>query len=187
MIRNSQESSRRSAPSASLGRAETIKFLNEIHTTFHGCFPVTGIAHATLVGFLPTSIDSDSILFSIQEIHSSEVIGASALIFFEIRGFGGAFDLRLQLCLDPSVGLVRLQSFSSGISEEEEHRLRYFPRSPAASASNRSPGPIPPACIGCTDYYGVSHGGNRLICGIHPFGAESDTCADYNGGTIVAA
>jgi hypothetical protein len=42
---------------------------------------------------------------------------------------------------------------------------------------------MPTACNGCSNYYGKTHGGNALICAMHPHGAESDSCADFEGAT----
>jgi len=40
--------------------------------------------------------------------------------------------------------------------------------------------PIP--CHGCEDYCGQTHGGDRLVCGIHPYGWEdSNDCPDWRG------
>lgn len=36
----------------------------------------------------------------------------------------------------------------------------------------------PPSCQGCINYYGETHGGNKLICAIHPSGVDGDTCLD---------
>jgi hypothetical protein len=38
-----------------------------------------------------------------------------------------------------------------------------------------------PACVGCINYNGSVYGGNLLICGIYPYGCNSDTCADWEG------
>jgi hypothetical protein len=38
-----------------------------------------------------------------------------------------------------------------------------------------------PACIGCLNYDGSVYGGNLLVCGMHPYGCSSDTCADWEG------
>lgn len=35
------------------------------------------------------------------------------------------------------------------------------------------------ACIGCKYYDGSSYGGNMLICGMHPYGPEDETCQDW--------
>jgi len=40
--------------------------------------------------------------------------------------------------------------------------------------------PIP--CHGCEDYCGQTHGGDRLICGIHPYGwKDGNDCPDWRG------
>jgi len=37
----------------------------------------------------------------------------------------------------------------------------------------------PQVCQGCCFYHGQTYNGNRLICGLHPYGAEDDYCADW--------
>lgn len=36
----------------------------------------------------------------------------------------------------------------------------------------------PAVCKGCTNYHGQTYGGNKLICGIHPYGWDGDECPD---------
>ena len=38
-----------------------------------------------------------------------------------------------------------------------------------------------PACVGCINYNGCVYGGNLLVCGMYPYGCNSDTCADWEG------
>jgi hypothetical protein len=38
-----------------------------------------------------------------------------------------------------------------------------------------------PACMGCVNYNGSIYGGNLLVCGMYPYGCDSDTCADWEG------
>jgi hypothetical protein len=52
---------------------------------------------------------------------------------------------------------------------------RLFAQSQGAMQADRV---RPTACVGCTDYCGATHGGNTLICGIHPHGVEGDVCPD---------
>ncbi len=40
---------------------------------------------------------------------------------------------------------------------------------------------IHPACVGCNYYNGSEYGGNLLVCGMHPYGCDSVTCADWEG------
>jgi hypothetical protein len=37
----------------------------------------------------------------------------------------------------------------------------------------------PKACQGCRHYHGRSYGGERLVCGMHPYGVAQDECADW--------
>ena len=36
-----------------------------------------------------------------------------------------------------------------------------------------------PACIGCQHYHGQVYGGNLLVCGMHPYGVETENCSDW--------
>ena len=37
-----------------------------------------------------------------------------------------------------------------------------------------------PACVGCRNFYGQAHGGNTLVCAMHPFGPEDQQqCVDW--------
>ncbi|MDJ0680826.1 MAG: hypothetical protein QNJ18_13285 [Xenococcaceae cyanobacterium MO_167.B52] len=38
-----------------------------------------------------------------------------------------------------------------------------------------------PACIGCRHYHGKSYNGNLLVCAMHPYGSENNTCVDWEG------
>jgi hypothetical protein len=37
----------------------------------------------------------------------------------------------------------------------------------------------PKVCQGCCFYHGRVYSGNQLICAMHPYGVESDDCADW--------
>jgi ABC-type transporter Mla subunit MlaD len=37
-----------------------------------------------------------------------------------------------------------------------------------------------PACVGCRNFCGQTYGGNTLVCAIHPFGPETEQCADWD-------
>ncbi len=34
-------------------------------------------------------------------------------------------------------------------------------------------------CIGCKNYEGSDFGGNMLVCGIHPYGCDTEKCPDW--------
>ncbi len=36
-----------------------------------------------------------------------------------------------------------------------------------------------PTCIGCKNYHGMTYGDSMLVCGMHPYGPEDSTCADW--------
>lgn len=37
----------------------------------------------------------------------------------------------------------------------------------------------PQACRGCRHYHGRTYNGNFLVCGMHPYGVETETCSDW--------
>ena len=37
------------------------------------------------------------------------------------------------------------------------------------------------ACVGCLNYNGSNYGENLLVCGMHPYGCDTDVCADWEG------
>ena len=38
-----------------------------------------------------------------------------------------------------------------------------------------------PACIGCVNYHGRVYNGSLLVCGMHPYGREDQSCPDWEG------
>jgi hypothetical protein len=36
-----------------------------------------------------------------------------------------------------------------------------------------------PVCMGCRHYHGYVYGGNLLVCGMHPYGWEGESCPDW--------
>lgn len=36
-----------------------------------------------------------------------------------------------------------------------------------------------PACRGCKNYHGQVYGGNLLVCGMHPYGVDGESCPDW--------
>jgi hypothetical protein len=36
-----------------------------------------------------------------------------------------------------------------------------------------------PVCVGCCNYHGEAYGGNVLVCAMHPYGVEEDSCPDW--------
>lgn len=34
-------------------------------------------------------------------------------------------------------------------------------------------------CVGCRHYHGQAHGGNMLVCGMYPYGPDTETCPDW--------
>ncbi|MBD0268248.1 MAG: hypothetical protein ICV77_08125 [Cyanobacteria bacterium Co-bin8] len=36
-----------------------------------------------------------------------------------------------------------------------------------------------PVCVGCRNYCGRAYGDNMLVCAMHPYGPEAETCEDW--------
>jgi hypothetical protein len=36
-----------------------------------------------------------------------------------------------------------------------------------------------PACVGCSNYHGQVYSGNLLVCAMHPYGWDTETCPDW--------
>ncbi|MGL5034299.1 MAG: hypothetical protein ACRC6M_10930 [Microcystaceae cyanobacterium] len=42
---------------------------------------------------------------------------------------------------------------------------------------------VHPTCIGCQHYHGRVYNNSILVCGMHPYGADTSHCADWEGET----
>ena len=42
---------------------------------------------------------------------------------------------------------------------------------------------VHPACIGCQHYHGRVYNNSILVCGMHPYGADTPDCSDWESGT----
>ncbi|MEB3248790.1 MAG: hypothetical protein VKK07_05565 [Merismopediaceae bacterium] len=42
---------------------------------------------------------------------------------------------------------------------------------------------VHPACRGCQHYHGRVYNNSILVCGMHPYGVETEQCADWEGET----
>lgn len=36
-----------------------------------------------------------------------------------------------------------------------------------------------PVCVGCRNYHGTPYGDQMLVCGMHPYGPETESCRDW--------
>jgi hypothetical protein len=36
-----------------------------------------------------------------------------------------------------------------------------------------------PVCVGCSNYHGEAYGGNVLVCAMHPYGVQAESCSDW--------
>ncbi|MGB7087970.1 MAG: hypothetical protein WBD47_20605 [Phormidesmis sp.] len=36
-----------------------------------------------------------------------------------------------------------------------------------------------PTCVGCRNYHGTIYGEEMLVCGMHPYGPDDETCPDW--------
>ena len=62
----------------------------------------------------------------------------------------------------------------------EFEQLSFEPDWPLTDSVEPSPQQHP-ACAGCRHYHGQVYGGNVLVCGMHPYGWDSENCPDWEG------
>ena len=80
----------------------------------------------------------------------------------------------LQEMFDPIIEIYT--EFEVTFGEDEEVTLdREFDFNPKVEPNRETH----PACIGCRNYHGRVYSGNLLVCGIHPYGWNGETCPDW--------
>jgi hypothetical protein len=57
------------------------------------------------------------------------------------------------------------------VGETEETYYYSYPVEPTPEKN--------PACVGCRHYHGQIYGGNLFVCGMHPYGCETESCPDW--------
>ena len=85
------------------------------------------------------------------------------------------FDQALSAALDPMIEPLMAPMFE--LFMELDHAWDETTR-----PLNQTVSPIlhqHPTCVGCCHYYGETHGGNLLVCAMHPYGVEDSTCPDW--------
>lgn len=75
------------------------------------------------------------------------------------------FELYLDLDFDWTVG---------GNEDDPFVPVTYVP--PTANRNS--------VCIGCQHYHGHMYGRNLMVCGMHPYGCEGDSCPDWESETL---
>ncbi|MBW4649924.1 MAG: hypothetical protein KME06_14720 [Kastovskya adunca ATA6-11-RM4] len=83
------------------------------------------------------------------------------------NAFGAEFDQYLQEMLEP---ISEIYSELEQIAGEPDYYFVY-PEEPTAQKN--------PACIGCCNYHGQVYEGNLLVCGMHPYGWDTEQCPDW--------
>lgn len=111
------------------------------------------------------------------------------LWFRSIPIIGLVLEERLESAFDRTTRTVRLQipvvSETREIAEDGSQRrtLRVSEIEYNRRSSNSAKPARPQACQGCRNYHGQTHGGNRLICAMHPYGVETEQCEDWEDGS----
>ena len=83
-------------------------------------------------------------------------------------------DIFWQEILEPIFGS------DSDIEEENEEVYSFQVYTPIVNrleATNNKNSP----CVGCRHYHGHIYNGNLLVCGMHPYGWEQESCPDWEG------
>jgi len=80
---------------------------------------------------------------------------------------GGEIDQYLQDMFEPIVEFyAELEEFVSETEQTFTH-----PEEPTPEEQ--------PACKGCCHYHGQVYSGNLFVCGMHPYGWETEVCPDW--------
>lgn len=64
------------------------------------------------------------------------------------------------------------EPISENGSQNGENEVNYYVTYVEPTATEH------PTCQGCRHYHGQAYGGNLLVCGMHPYGVETETCPD---------
>jgi hypothetical protein len=181
--RNPLRTASRQLPSTILIPSEARELVGELQSSVGGLVPQFGILHAELSRIANEMLTvytrlhdcpSSQSTFLIERGELSELScsGASSIeIRARLREVSRSYLFDLSLCLASnrlSLREMRIERDDSPLRSIGRARLE---QKPAAAP--------PTTCVGCLNYYGKTHGGNRLICAMHPHGAVDDYCPDF--------
>ena len=124
-----------------------------------------------------TASDMEEFLLDVGEATEAFVdeVGGNVGFFLEQfqSGIVEEVDSLLQDFVD--VLIATSDEIDATLSEEWEFGDDEF-----ISVSYRTPSAKNnPACINCANYHGQVYDGNLLVCGMHPYGYDDDTCPDW--------
>lgn len=87
------------------------------------------------------------------------------------------FDRYLQESLDPLFELYLDLEFDLDQRQEEDDP--FVPVTYVQPSAEKNS-----ACIGCQHYHGQIYGNNLLVCGMHPYGWEGESCPDWESESL---
>lgn len=88
------------------------------------------------------------------------------------------FVTEVDRCVDDLIDIIQESDFEhdTGFWEDFDH----FVESEFTDVTTYKPSPENhPACMGCRNYHGKAYNGKILVCAMHPYGCEDDTCPDW--------
>ncbi|NEP00733.1 MAG: hypothetical protein F6K58_19115 [Symploca sp. SIO2E9] len=86
------------------------------------------------------------------------------------NSFGAEFEEFCQEAFESLEFIVEIYYEFEEITSEGEEPFNYSVR---PNSSRHA------ACIGCRNYHGQVYGGNLLVCGMHPYGWDTENCPDW--------
>ncbi len=106
------------------------------------------------------------------ESWANSVMDFSEAIASQIEGYiPPDFDQQVNEFLEPVlVGLTELEAAIEQTVEAASQPLAYT-INPILNHHA--------ACVGCRHYHGQIYGDQMLVCGMHPYGWDADTCPDW--------
>lgn len=87
------------------------------------------------------------------------------------------FDRYLQESLDPLFELYLDLEFD--LDQQREEDDPFVPVTYVQPSAEKNS-----ACIGCQHYHGQIYGNNLLVCGMHPYGWEGESCPDWESESL---
>lgn len=91
------------------------------------------------------------------------------------NGFVREIDQFIEDVITPLVDISIEEEFQGYYYYHEYHEDPDFMLSPKIEPTHN----VHPACQGCIHYHGRLYGKHLFVCGMHPYGSNTDTCSDW--------
>jgi hypothetical protein len=88
-------------------------------------------------------------------------------IFQELEVVALEVEATIEVCLEP------VTDWLTEVDSILTHTSRPFVQVVAPALQDH------PVCVGCSHYHGETYGDQLLVCAMHPYGAEGQSCEDW--------